>query len=73
MLLVKGEKSRYQAFIRDRDHALTQESLVHFLNIFPQDAVYQDIRLNKDGSLNVADLDKASYNAIVVEFTAEAG
>jgi hypothetical protein len=40
--------------------------LVHYLGLFPQDAVYHDIRVEK-GQLNVDDLELATKNAIVIE------
>lgn len=67
-LLVAGETAPYLASIYDRDPAVNRELLVEFLTLYPQDAVYQDIRLNKDGSLNQEDLAAASQKAIVVEF-----
>jgi hypothetical protein len=41
--------------------------LVSYLELFPQDAAYHDIRLNKDKSLNEQDLEQAARAAVVVE------
>ena len=38
-----------------------------YLSLFPQDAAYHEIRLNKDKSLDEQDLELAAHNAIVVE------
>lgn len=67
-LLVQGTSSRYNAVVLERDSTSTQKLLTEFLAVYPQDAAYQDIRLNSDGSLNGDDLAKASHTAIVVEF-----
>ena len=67
-LLVQGQLNHYNAKIPERDPQQVQQLLVEFLAVFPQDAVYQDIRLNSDGSLNAEDLARASHNAVAVEF-----
>lgn len=68
-LLIAGESGEFQASVYDRDAAKNRELLIEFLTLYPQDAAYQDIRLNKDGSLNEDDLEAASQKSIVVEFT----
>ena len=67
-LVVQGISRPYTAIVLERDPANTQKLLSEFLAVYPQDAVYQDIRLNSDGSLDSADLARASHTAIVVEF-----
>lgn len=67
-LLVQGTNSTYTAIVLERIPLTTQKLLSEFLAVYPQDAAYQDIRLNSDGSLNSADLANASHRAIVVEF-----
>ena len=67
-LVVGGTVSSYTAHVLERDPGHIRQLLAEFLAAFPQDAVYQEIRLDPDGSLNNEDLDKASYKAIVVEF-----
>ena len=67
-LLVQGTKSPYNATVLERDPTNTQKLLSEFLAEYPQDAAYQEIRLNSDGSLNCDDLVKASHKAVVVEF-----
>jgi hypothetical protein len=44
-----------------------KKQLLSYLSLFPQDAAYHDIRLNRDQSLVAEDLEAASRNAIVVE------
>ena len=39
----------------------------HYLGMYPQDAAYHQIRLNKDRTLVTADLDRALNTSIVVE------
>jgi len=66
-LLVKGQLSDYQAqAIFDKPTDIKKQ-LVSYLTLFPQDAAYHDIRLNKDKSLDEKDLEHAANNAIVVE------
>ena len=66
-LLVKCQLSDYQAqAIFDKPTDIKKQ-LVSYLTLFPQDAAYHDIRLNKDKSLDEKDLEHAAYNAIVVE------
>ena len=68
-LLVQGSKKSYTARVLERDPAHYEQLLTEFLGMFPQDAVYQQIRLNTDGSLNDEDLASASHSTtIVVEF-----
>jgi deazaflavin-dependent oxidoreductase (nitroreductase family) len=67
-LLVQGTKSPYTAIVLERDPAQFQQLLSDFLAVYPQDAVYQEIRLDSDGNLNSDDLTKASHRAIIVEF-----
>jgi hypothetical protein len=68
-LRIRGEDIRCRANILENDPATVKEALKHFLTIFPQDATYQDIRTNKDGSLAIADLETASRQAIFVVST----
>ena len=67
-LLVRGVSRTCQARILERDPGSIRRHLIDYLAIFPQDAAYQEIRLNPDGSLDNNDLDIASRRAIVVEF-----
>ena len=67
-LLVRGTNDAYTAIVLESDPPSIQKVLSEFLAIYPQDAAYQEIRLNSDGSLNSDDLVKASHTAIVVEF-----
>ncbi len=66
-LLIEGNNHWYRPTVSDRDPELTRQKLEHFLALFPQDAAYQNIRLNKDKSLNTEDLDAAIKTAIIVE------
>jgi len=66
-LLIKGHSGEYQAQAIFDNPAVIKEQLVSYLKLFPQDAAYHDIRLNKDKSLNQQDLEQAARKAIVVE------
>jgi hypothetical protein len=68
-LLVQGISGPYRAEVQQRDPVVTKQKLRHFLSLFPQDASYQNIRLDADKSLNEDDLEAASHSAIVVEFS----
>jgi hypothetical protein len=66
-LLIKGQLSDYQAQAVFDNPADIRKKLVAYLGLFPQDAAYHDIRLNKDKSLNEQDLEQAARAAVVVE------
>jgi hypothetical protein len=66
-LLIKGQLHDYQAQATFDNPADIKDELVAYLALFPQDAAYHDIRLNKDKSLDAQDLDQAAHNAIVVK------
>jgi hypothetical protein len=67
VLRLNGHDEPYHATVIENDPGQIREALKHYLGIFPQDAAYHGIRLNKDESLVSEDLDCASRNAIVVE------
>jgi deazaflavin-dependent oxidoreductase (nitroreductase family) len=66
-LLIKRQSGEYQAQAIFDNPAEIKEQLMSYLALFPQDAAYHDIRINKDKSLNEQDLEQAARNAIVVE------
>jgi len=68
-LRIRGRDRRYHAVAIERNPEATRAALVHYLGLFPQDAAYHDIKLNKDNSLCAADLENALKEAIVVEAT----
>jgi hypothetical protein len=67
VLRLKGQDKRYHATVIENDPDQIRDALIHYLGVFPQDAGYHDIRLNKDKSLVSEDLEHASENSIVVE------
>ena len=67
-LVVRGTGSSYVARVTVNDPERIQGMLASFLAQYPQDAAYQEIRLNADGSLNAEDLARASLHAVVVDF-----
>jgi deazaflavin-dependent oxidoreductase (nitroreductase family) len=66
-LCVRGKASRYAARAVDNDPEEVKRWLVYYLELFPQDAAYHDIKINKDKSLVEEDLDRASHKAVVIE------
>ena len=66
-LLVEGKEARYQAQAIVGDAPRVREARLHYLTLFPGDAAYHDVRLNRDGSLVKEDLERASHDAVVVE------
>ena len=67
ILRVEGfDKACHATTIVD-DPALIKAALRDYLGMFPQDAAYHEIRLNKDKSLVEEDLERASHCAVVVE------
>ena len=66
-LLTAGHRGRYHASVIVDDPVVAKAQLRRYLAVYPEDAVYHDIRLEPDGSLNATDLDAAAMNAVVVE------
>jgi deazaflavin-dependent oxidoreductase (nitroreductase family) len=69
VLRTRGQDAKYHAVAIDEDQAIIRQWLIKYLALFPQDAVYHNIRLNKDKSLNEDDLARAVPEAVVVEAT----
>jgi len=68
-LRIGGETSGYRAQAVYEDPEKVAKWLKHYLSVYPQDAAYHDIRLNKDGSLVAEDFERAVQHAVVVEST----
>jgi len=67
VLRIEGRDAPYHATAVENDPEEVKKRLRHYLGLFPQDAAYHDIRLNRDKSLVSEDLEKASRSAILVE------
>ena len=67
VLRLNGQDKRYHATAIDSDPERVRQALVSYLEVFPQDAAYHEIRLNRDKSPVAEDLEYASGHAIVVE------
>jgi len=67
VLRVRGEDGRYSAIAIYEDADAIRKWLSFYLGVYPQDAAYHDIRLNKDKSLNEGDFEEALKHAVVVE------
>ncbi len=67
VLRIQGKDCPHHAVAIENDPEEVKKWLQYYLGVFPQDAEYHDIRLEKDKSLVAADLERASINAIVVE------
>ncbi|MBE9539546.1 MAG: nitroreductase family deazaflavin-dependent oxidoreductase [Proteobacteria bacterium] len=68
-LRLKNEDRSYQAVVIENDPDQIKKLLIHYLDVFPQDAAYHDIHLNQDKSLNSEDLERASKHSIAVVAT----
>jgi hypothetical protein len=66
-LRIAGVNRPYFAAPIENDPAAVREALRHYLGLFPQDAAYHEIRLNRDRTLNTEDLERVAHRAIVVE------
>ena len=66
-LLIAGKEAQYQAQVINDDPPRIRAALQHYLSLFPADAAYHEIRLNRDRTLVAADLERASHEAVVVE------
>jgi hypothetical protein len=67
ILRTRGHDAPYHAAAIENDPAEVKKQLQHYLDLFPQDAAYHEIRLNRDKTLVAEDLEAASRTAIVVE------
>ena len=67
VLRVRGKDGKYKASTLEQDAGQTRKWLSYYLEQYPEDAVYHDIRLNKDKSMVTEDFEKALEKAIVVE------
>lgn len=66
-LRTQDRDAPFHAVVIENDPGEVKKQLLSYLSLFPQDAAYHDIRLNRDKSLVAEDLEAASRNAIVVE------
>ncbi len=73
VLRVKGKDLPYRAVAIENDPQQVRKWLIYYLGVFPQDAVYHDIKLNRDKTLVEEDLERASRNSIVVEASPRGG
>ena len=69
VLRVRGQEARYAARLIEDDAAEIEKWLRYYLALFPADAVYHDIRLNRDKTLVEEDIPAAVAHAVVVEAT----
>jgi hypothetical protein len=67
VLRLRGCDQTHLASVLRDDPEQIREALSHYLALFPQDAAYHDIRLNKDKSPLASDLEHAMRNSVVVE------
>lgn len=67
ILRLEGVDRPYHAMAIVDDPDTIRQALRDYLGLFPQDAVYHDIRLRKDKSPVAEDLERASRNAVVIE------
>ena len=72
-LLVKGVESTYNSQLTTDDSERIGDALRRCLSIFPQDAVYHDIAINSDGSLNDLDFENALPSVVLIELTKTKG
>ena len=66
-LRIAGEDKRYVATAIENDPQQIRQALQSYLGLFPQDAAYHEISLNKDRSLVAEELDQACKRSILVE------
>ena len=71
-LLIAGQQARYQALAIADDPPRIRAALQHYLALFPADAAYHEIRLNRDRTPVAEDLERASHEAVVVEMRPQA-
>ena len=67
-LLIKGQWYKATAVVTSRDPRVLRPALLKMLRIYPQDAPYQNIRM-ENGVPHPDDLEAASALAVMVDFT----
>ncbi len=67
VLRIEGRDVPYHAKAVDNDPEEVKRWLKYYLGLFPQDAAYHDIRINRDKSLVSEDLEQSSRSAILIE------
>ena len=67
VLRLTGKDRPFCADVIENDAPRIKAALINYLAIFPRDAEYHDVSLNKDGSLVADTLERASHHSIVVE------
>ncbi len=67
VLRIGGRDAPYHATAVENDPDEVKKWLRYYLGLFPQDAAYHDIRVNRNKSLVAEDLEKSSRSAILVE------
>ncbi|MBT77004.1 MAG: nitroreductase family deazaflavin-dependent oxidoreductase [Gammaproteobacteria bacterium] len=66
VLRIRGKDRPYKAVAIDTNPEEVKKWLAYYLELFPQDAAYHDIKLNKDKAPLEGDLERASHEAIAV-------
>ncbi len=69
VLRLEGMDKPYHATAIVDDPVVIKAALGEYLELFPQDAAYHEIRRSRNGSLDGDDLERASHRAVVVEAT----
>ncbi len=67
VLRIEGRDVPYHAKTVDNDPQEVKRWLKYYLGLFPQDAAYHEIRINRDKSLVSEDLEQSSRSAILIE------
>jgi hypothetical protein len=67
VLRIEGKDREYHATAVSNDPPRVRAALLQYLALFPGDAAYHDIKLNRDKSLVEADLERASHEAVFVD------
>ncbi len=67
VLRIDGRDAPYYATAVENNPDEVKKWLRYYLGLFPQDAAYHDIRVNRDKSLVAEDVEKSSRSTILVE------
>lgn len=62
-----GETLNWRSNVIEKDPATIRRHLEDYFQRYPEDAVYHDVTIDRDGVPNAAELDAAAERAIVVE------
>ena len=66
-LRIGGVEQPFTTHVIENEPETIRTALEHYFSVYPEDAVYHDVRMNRLGKPNASDLDRAARHAVVME------